>query len=109
VLKFGDGDFFLKFGHIPVFKPDHFGDGHQHQGSFFGFDEPGPFRSWHDRDFAYRDWHRVPGHQESAPGLQGDQGGGLHGGAPPEALLRQLEQMGFRYIPELLRNRDRWP
>ena len=38
VLKFGDGDSFLRFGHIPLFKPDHFGDRHQHQGPFFGSD-----------------------------------------------------------------------
>jgi hypothetical protein len=107
VLKFGDGNSFLRFGHIPLFKPDHFGDRHQHQGPFFGFDEPRPFRQWHDREFAFRDWHGVPGHPESMPGLQGDRGGGLHGGAPPEALLRQLEQMGFQYVPELLRNWDR--
>jgi hypothetical protein len=41
------------------------------------------------------------------PGSQGGQGGGPHGGAPPEALLRQLEEMGFRYVPELLRSWNR--
>ena len=25
---------------------------------------------------------------------------------PPEALLKQLEEMGFRHVPELLRSRD---
>jgi hypothetical protein len=29
-----------------------------------------------------------------------------HGGAPPEALLQQLEAMGFRHVLELLRSRD---
>jgi hypothetical protein len=41
------------------------------------------------------------------PGSQGGQGGGLHPGTPPEALLEQLEQMGFRDVPVLLRARDR--
>jgi hypothetical protein len=40
------------------------------------------------------------------PGSQGGKDGGLHRGAPPEALLRELEQMGFRHVPELLRSRD---
>jgi hypothetical protein len=31
----------------------------------------------------------------------------LHGGVPPEALLRQLEQLGFRHVPELLRESSR--
>jgi hypothetical protein len=39
------------------------------------------------------------------PGLEGGEAG-LHRGAPPEALLKQLEQMGFRHVPELLRARD---
>jgi hypothetical protein len=34
-------------------------------------------------------------------------GGGLHSGAPPEALLKQLEEMGFRHVPELLRSGHR--
>jgi hypothetical protein len=41
------------------------------------------------------------------PESQRGQGGGLHDGASPEALLEQLEQMGFRYVPELLRARNR--
>jgi hypothetical protein len=40
------------------------------------------------------------------PGSQAGQGGGRHGGAPPEALLKQLEEMGFRHVPKVLRSRD---
>jgi hypothetical protein len=105
VLKFGDGDVVLRFGHVP-FKHRHFGHRHQHPGLFFGFDQPRRFRRWHDRGFAFQDRRGVHGHRQSMPGPQGGQGGGLRGGAPPEALLQQLEQMGFRHVPELLRGWD---
>ena len=106
VLKFGDGDFVLRFGHVP-FEHRHFSHRHHHPGLFFGFDQPRRFRPWHDRGSAFEDRHGVHGHRQSMPGSQGGQGGGPHGGAPPEALLRQLEEMGFRYVPELLRSWNR--
>jgi hypothetical protein len=105
VLKFGDGDFVLRFGHVP-FKHRHFSHRHHHPGPFFGFDQPRGFRRWHDRSFAFQDRRGVHGHRQSMPGSQGGQGGGLRGGAPPQALLQQLEQMGFRHVPELLRSWD---
>jgi hypothetical protein len=96
VLKFGDGDFMLRFGHMPHFKHHNFRHRHHHHGLFFGLDQPRQFRPWHDRGFAFKDRHELlPEHRQSMPGAQGGQGGGLHRGAPPEALLRQLEQMGF--------------
>jgi hypothetical protein len=104
VLKFGDGDFVLRFGHVPHFKHRHFGRRQHHQGLFFGFDQSRRFRPWLDRDFAFKDRRGVHGHRQSMPGSQGGQGD-LHPGAPPEALLEQLEQMGFRDVPELLRGR----
>ena len=106
VLKFGDGDFVLRFGHMPRFKHPHFGHRRHHHGLFLGFDQLRQFRPRHDRGFAFRDRHELPRHRPGMPGSQGGQGGGLHRGAPPEALLRQLERMGFRDVPELLRSRD---
>jgi hypothetical protein len=106
VLKFGDGDFVLRLGHVP-FKHRHFSHRHHHPGLFFGFDQPRRFRPWHDRGSVFEDRRGVHGHRQSVPASQGGQGGGLHGGAPPEALLQQLEAMGFRHVPELLRSWDR--
>jgi hypothetical protein len=106
VLKFGDGDFVLRFGHVMPFKHRHFSHRHHHPGLFFGFDQPRRFRPWHDREFAFEDRPGLQGQRQSMPGSQGGQPGGLQG-APPEALLKQLEEMGFRHVPELLRSRDR--
>ena len=105
VFKFGDGDFVLRFGHVP-FKHRHFGHRHHHPGLFFGFDQPRRFRPWHDRGFAWGNRRELTGQRPSMPGSQAGQGGGRHGGAPPEALLKQLEEMGFRHVPELLHSRD---
>lgn len=107
VLKFGDGDFVLRFGHFPHFKHRNFGHRQHHHGLFFGSDQLRRFRPWHDRGFAFQDRRGLHAHRPSMPGPQGGQGGGLHGGASPEALLEQLEAMGFRQVPELLRARDR--
>ena len=105
VLNFGDGDFVLRFGDMP-FKHRHFGHRHHHRGLFFGFDQPRRFVPWHDRGFAWGNRRGLAGQRPSMPGSQAGQGGGRHGGAPPEALLKQLEEMGFRHVPELLRSRD---
>jgi hypothetical protein len=106
VLKFGNGNFVLKFGHMPQVNHHHFGHGLQRRGLFFGFDQPRRFRPWHDRGSAFEDRRGVHGHRQSMPGSQGGQGGGQHGGAPPEAIIKQLEEMGFRHVPELLRSRQ---
>jgi hypothetical protein len=105
VLKFGDGDVMLRFGHVP-FQHRHFGHRHHHHGLFFGFDQPRRFRPWHDRGFAWGSRRELAGQRASMPGSQAGQGGGRHVGAPPEPLLKQLEEMGFRHVPELLRSRD---
>jgi hypothetical protein len=105
VLKFSDGDLVLRFGHMPHFEHRHFGHKHHHHGMFFGFDQPRQFRPWHDRRFSFEDRHGLHAHRQSMPGSQVGQGGGLQGRAPPEALLRELEQMGFRHVSELLRSR----
>jgi hypothetical protein len=104
VLKFSDGDFVLRFGHVPHVKRHHFGQRHHRQGLFFGYDQPRRFRPWHDRGFAWGKRRQLAGQRPSMPGSQAGQGGGRHGGAPPEALLQQLEEMGFRHVPELLRS-----
>ena len=105
VLKFGDGDFVLRFGHLP-FKHRQFGDRHHHPGLFFGFDQPRRFRPGHHRQFAFEDRPGLQGQRQSMPRSQGGQPGGLQG-APPDALLKQLDEMGFRHVLELLRSRDR--
>ena len=105
VLKFGDGDFVLRFGHVP-FEHRHFSHRHHHPGLFFGFDQPRRFRPWHDRGSAFEDRRELRVRHQSMPGSHGGGGGGLRGSAPPEALLKQLEEMGFRHVPELLRSRD---
>jgi hypothetical protein len=105
VLKFGDGDFVLRFGHVP-FRHRHFGHRHHHHGLFFGFDQPRRFRPWHDRGVTFEDRTGLHGQRESVRGSKGTQSGELRGGAPPEALLQQLEAMGFRHVPELLRSWD---
>jgi len=102
VLKFGDGDVVLRFGHV-TFKHRHFSHRHHHRGLFFGFDQPRQFGPWHGRSFAFEDRRGLHGHRPSIPGFQGGEAGGLYHGAPPEALLEQLEAMGFRHVPELLR------
>jgi hypothetical protein len=60
VLKFGDGDFVLRFGHVP-FKHRHFSHRHYHPGLFFGFDQPRRFRPWHDRRFAWGNRRELAG------------------------------------------------
>jgi hypothetical protein len=106
VLKFGAGDFVLRFGDVPHFKHRHFGHKRHHHTLFFGLDLPRQFRPWPDRGFDFEDRHKDPGHRRGIPGFQGGHRAGLPHGAPPEALLEELEQMGFRHVPELLRGWD---
>ena len=106
VLKFSDGDVVLRFGHMPHLKDRHFSHRHHHPELFLEFDQPRQFRPWHDRGFAFKDRRGVHRHRQSMPDSQGDQADAPHRGAPPEALLRQLEEMGFRHVPELLRSWD---
>ena len=109
VLKFGDGDAVLKFGHVLTLKPRRFGHGHGQSGLCFRFDRSRHMSQQHDRGFAFKDPHSVHLRHfpRQHPAFRGGQGVGLHGGVPPEALLRQLEQLGFRHVPELLRESSR--
>jgi hypothetical protein len=109
VLKFGDGDAVLKFGHVLTLKPRRFGHGHGQSGPFFRFDRSRHMSQQHDRGFAFKDPHsrHLRHFPRQHPAFRGGQGVGLHGGVPPEALLRQLEQLGFRHVPELLRESSR--
>lgn len=106
VLKFGTGDFVAGFGDVP-----RFGQKRRHGGSLFRFDRPRHFGQLrhrgfarqHRHDLAQRTGHFGHGFQRS----KDDHIRGLHGAVPPEALLRQLEHLGFRHVPELLRERSR--
>ncbi|MGH6905262.1 MAG: hypothetical protein ACREIR_21285 [Geminicoccaceae bacterium] len=106
VLKFGAGDFVLKFGHVR-----RFGQKHGHMGSFFRFDRPRHVRLWRDRGFALKDRHGLPEHprpfRHSVPRLKDDHLGGMNGAALPEALLKELEHLRFRHLPELLSETSR--
>jgi hypothetical protein len=92
VLKFSDGDFVLKFGHGPRFKHHRLGHRHPHRGVFLKFGSP---------RFGAR--HRAPGNFHHLPrsGIGWDDG--VLGAAPPEVILEQLEDWGFRHVPSLLR------
>ena len=110
VFKFGDGDLVFKFGHVPRFKRRHFGHGHGHSGLIFRFVQPRHLDPWHHRSFAFRmHRHDAPEHFE---GFEQTPRGfkhaphGVHGGAPPEPILKQLEELGFRDVPTLLRERS---
>lgn len=111
VLKFGDGSFAFKFGHVPHPKLHRFKHRHRHGGLFFGFDRSRPFGPLQHRGFVLKDRGHRPGHlrdlRPRVPRSEGGRGGGAHGGAPPEALLERLEQLGFRHLPELLREQSR--
>jgi hypothetical protein len=106
VLKFGDGDFVLRFGHVPHFKHRHFGTGTIITGCSSGSTSHGGSGRGTIVALPLKIGMAFHGHRQSMPGSQGGQGGGRHGGAPPEALLQQLEAMGFRHVPELLGSRD---
>lgn len=108
VLKFGDGGFALKFGHIPHFTPDRFEHRHGHRRPFFGFDRPGSFKPW-DHGFTSReDRHGGPEHLKRfghhLPRSPEGRTRGRRGAASEAAILEQLEELGFRHVPKLLRD-----
>jgi hypothetical protein len=110
VFKFSDGTFALRFGHVPHFKPHPFGHGGRflkfgdrrhfkpaHRGGF-AFSEPRRFRSAHLMGFDDR-WRG----SERAPRVVTVPGPGSF-----EAVLKQLEEQGFRHVTTLLRERSYW-
>ena len=103
--------FAFKFGHIPHFKPHPFGLGHG--GRFFKFGHPRPFAPWHRRGFAFgKPWHFRSGHVMGFDDSSWDSEPSGHGTVPGpasfEAVLKQLEEQGFRHVPKLLRERSYW-
>jgi hypothetical protein len=112
--KGGFGDhrgFAFRFRHIPHFKPLPFGPGHV--GPFFKFGHPRPLALWHRRGFAFgKPWRVRSGHlmdfEDSLWGSEPSPHGPVHGPASFEAVLKQLEEQGFRHVPKLLRARSHW-
>jgi hypothetical protein len=108
VFKFSDGPFAVRFGHVPRFKPHPFG----HGGRFFKFGDRRHFKPWHGRGFAFGKPRRF----RSAHLMSVDDGGRgseraprvvtVPGPASFEAVLKQLEQQGFRQVTRLLRERS---
>jgi hypothetical protein len=111
-FRFGDHEgFVFKFGHVPHFKPHPFGLGHG--GPFFKFGHPRHFAPWHPRGFAFgKPWRFRPGDlmgfDDRSSGSKPSWHGAGHGPATFEAVLRQLEEQGFRHVPRLLRERSSW-
>jgi hypothetical protein len=130
--------FVFKFGHVPHFEPRHFGHfGHKgrfrdhqgfgfrfghippywfglgHGGPFFEFGHPGHFEPWHRRGVAlgkawrFRSGH-VMGFDDSFWSSEPSPHGAVPGPASFEAVLKQLEDQGFRHVPRLLRARSHW-
>lgn len=49
VLKFSDGNFAFKFGHVPRFEPRHFHHRHRHGGVVLRFGQPSHLKTWSHR------------------------------------------------------------
>jgi len=109
VFKFSDGAFALRFGHVPHFKPHPFG----HGGRFFKFGDRRHFKPSHRRGFAFGKPRRfrsahVMSFDGSWRGSERTPRGTVPGPGSFEAVLKQLEQQGFRQVPKLLRERRYW-
>jgi hypothetical protein len=112
--KGGFGDhrgFAFRFGHIPHFKPHPFGPGHG--GPFFKFGQPRHFELWHRRGFSLgKPWRfrsgNLMGFDDSLWRHEPNPHGAVPGPASFEAVLKQLEDQGFRHVPRLLRARNHW-
>jgi hypothetical protein len=103
--------FAFKFGHIPHLKPHPFGLGHG--GPFFKFGQSRHFEPWHRRGFAFgKPWRfrseHLMGFDNSSWGSEPSPHGAVPGPASFEAVLKQLEDQGFRHVPTLLRARSHW-
>lgn len=97
VFKLSDGAFALRFGHVPRFKPHPFG----HGGRFLKFGDRRHFQPWHPRDLAFGKPRRL--FDDSLWGSERAPRGTVPGPGSFEAVLKQLEEQGFRPVTRLLR------
>jgi hypothetical protein len=109
VFKFSDGTFALRFGHVPRFKPHPFG----HGGRFLKFGDRRHFKPSHRRGFAFGEPRRfrsahVMSFDHSGRGSERAPRGTVPGPGSFEAVLKQLEEQGFRHVTTLLRERSYW-
>jgi hypothetical protein len=102
VFKFSDGTFALRFGHLPHFKPHPFG----HGGRFVKFGDRRHFKPSHRRSLAFGKPRRL--FDDSLWGSERPPRGTVPGPGSFEAVLKQLEEQGFRHVPRLLREQSHW-
>jgi hypothetical protein len=107
VFKFSDGTFAFRFGHVPHFKPHPFG----HGGRFLKFGDRRRFKPSHRRGFAFGEPRRfrsahVMSFDDRGRGSERPPRGTVPGPASFEAVLKQLEEQGFRQVTRLLRERS---
>jgi hypothetical protein len=109
VFKFSDGTFAFRFGHVPHFKPNPF----RHGGRFLKFGNRRHFKPWHGRGFAFGEPRRfrsahLMGFDDRWRGSEPSWHGAVPVPASSEAVLKQLEEQGFRHVPRLLREQSHW-
>ena len=102
VFKFSDGTFAFRFGHVPHFKPHPFG----HGGHLLKFDDRQHFKPSHRRGFAFGEPRRL--FDDSLWDSERVPRGTVPGPGSFEAVLKQLEEQGFRHVPKLLREQSHW-
>jgi hypothetical protein len=109
VFKFSDGTFALRFSHVPHCKSHPFG----HGGRFPKFGDRLHFKPWHRHGFAFeprrfRSAHLVGFDDRWRGSDQAPRVVTVPGPGSFEAVLRQLEEQGFRHVTTLLRERSYW-
>jgi hypothetical protein len=110
VFKFSDGTFAFRFGHVPHFKPHPFG----HGGRFLRFGDRRHFKPSHRRGFAFGEPRRFrSAHVMSFDDSWRDSERAARVVTVPgpgsfDAVLKQLEQQGFRHVTRLLREQSHW-
>jgi hypothetical protein len=110
VFKFSDGTFAFRFGHVPHFKPHPFG----HGGRFLRFGDRRHFKPSHRRGFAFGEPRRFrSAHVMSFDDSWQDSERAARVVTVPgpgsfDAVLKQLEQQGFRHVTRLLREQSHW-
>jgi hypothetical protein len=105
VFKFSDGTFAFRFGDVPHFMPHPL----RHGGRFLKFGDRLHVKPSHRRGFAFGEPRRFrSAHLMSFD----DRWRGSRGTVPApgsfEAVLKQLEEQGFRHVTTLLRERSYW-